>query len=72
MSAQYFSRSLILQSHFGLLDAGRQSPKDRDVASAVAAALSISGGANIIRMHNAVAGKDAARLSDAVLDHGKI
>ena len=40
---------------------------DRDLASAVAASFSISGGANIIRMHDAAAGLDAARVSDAIL-----
>ena len=47
--------------------AGRQVPEERDSASAAAAALSIAGGANIIRMHDVSAGKDAARVADAIL-----
>lgn len=50
-----------------IMNVGRHSPKDRDLASAVAATLSIAGGANIIRIHDAAAGIDAARVSDAIL-----
>lgn len=47
--------------------AGRQVAKERDIASAVAASLCIVGTANVIRVHDAAAGWDAARVSDAIL-----
>jgi len=46
---------------------GRTKADERDTASAVSAAFCIQGGADIIRMHNAAAGWDAARVSDGLL-----
>ena len=46
--------------------AGREAPKDRDVATAAAAALCVMNGANIVRVHNVPAVHDAVRVADAV------
>lgn len=46
---------------------GRRDPKDRDVATAAANALSIASGADVIRVHDVKAGVDAARVADAAL-----
>ena len=46
--------------------AGQTNAAERDYATAAAAALCISHGANIIRAHNVTAAKDAARVADAV------
>jgi dihydropteroate synthase len=48
---------------------GRGDPRDRDVATAAANALSIASGADVIRVHNVRAGTDAARVADALLKH---
>lgn len=47
--------------------AGRDQAKDRDIASAAAAALCVSRGANIVRAHNVAAVRDAVRVADAVI-----
>lgn len=47
--------------------AGQTVAADRDYATAAAAALCVSHGANIIRTHNVTAAKDAARVTDAAL-----
>ncbi|MCL8209377.1 MAG: dihydropteroate synthase [Actinomycetia bacterium] len=41
----------------------------RDVGSAVAGALAAQRGADLVRLHNVVAGRDAARMADAVAAH---
>ncbi|EIE24668.1 putative dihydropterin pyrophosphokinase/dihydropteroate synthase [Coccomyxa subellipsoidea C-169] len=46
---------------------GRDQAKDRDIASAAAAALCVSRGANIVRAHNVAAVRDAVRVADAVV-----
>lgn len=46
--------------------AGRTNAADRDYATAAAAAVCISNGANIIRAHNVGAVKDAAMVADAM------
>jgi len=48
------------------IDAGRTNAADRDYATAAAAAMCISHGANIIRAHNVAAVKDAAAVADAM------
>ncbi|DBA85065.1 TPA: hypothetical protein ACH3X2_005790 [Trebouxia sp. C0005] len=45
---------------------GRANAADRDYATAAAAAMCISRGANIIRAHNVAAVKDAAAVADAL------
>lgn len=45
---------------------GRERAEDRDFASAAAAALCATRGANIIRAHNVGAARDAVRVADAV------
>lgn len=44
---------------------GRQVAAERDWATAAAAALCVTGGANIIRAHNVEAVRDACRVADA-------
>lgn len=46
--------------------AGHKEAKDRDRASAAAAALCVSHGANIVRVHNVEAVRDAVRVADAI------
>lgn len=48
------------------LCAGREAAKDRDIATAAAAALCVMNGANIVRAHNVPAVHDAVRVADAV------
>ncbi|BDA42651.1 Folic acid synthesis protein fol1 [Coccomyxa sp. Obi] len=45
---------------------GHKEAKDRDKASAAAAALCVSHGANIVRVHNVEAVRDAVRVADAI------
>jgi len=45
---------------------GHKDPPDRDVASAVASALAVSAGANIIRTHNVGYTRDAVAVANAV------
>lgn len=45
---------------------GRPNAADRDYATAAAAAMCISHGANIVRAHNVTAVKDAAAVADAL------
>lgn len=47
--------------------AGQTAAADRDYATAAAAALCVSHGANIVRAHNVRAVKDAVRVADAAL-----
>ena len=47
-------------------NAGREAAKDRDVATAAAAALCVMNGANIVRAHNVPAVHDAVRVADAI------
>ena len=49
--------------------AGQAVASDRDTATAAAAVLCASSGANIIRAHNARAVCDAVRVADAVHMH---
>lgn len=44
---------------------GREMPAERDAASAAAAALCVAEGANIVRVHNVAAARDAVRVADA-------
>lgn len=46
--------------------AGHKEAKDRDKASAAAAALCVAHGANIVRVHNVEAVRDAVRVADAI------
>lgn len=46
---------------------GRTSPDDRDLASAVSVALAIERGADILRVHNVTACKEAALLALAIV-----
>ena len=52
-----------------MMAAGHEQAKDRDMASAAAAALCVSRGANIVRVHNVAAVRDAVRVADAVARH---
>lgn len=52
-----------------MMAAGHEQAKDRDIASAAAAALCVSRGANIVRVHNVAAVRDAVRVADAVARH---
>lgn len=45
---------------------GRTEAADRDIATAAAVALSISYGADVVRVHNVAACLDAVRVADAV------
>ena len=49
-----------------VLAAGHEQAKDRDPATAAASALCVSRGANIVRVHNVAAVRDAVRVADAV------
>lgn len=46
---------------------GRKDSKNRDWATASAAALCVHGGASIVRAHNIPAAKDAVRVADAIV-----
>lgn len=46
--------------------AGHRDHADRDVASAAAAALAVSAGANIVRTHNVPFTRDAVAVASAV------
>jgi len=46
---------------------GRSAPEDRDLASAVSVALAIERGADILRVHNVTACKEAAQLTVAIV-----
>lgn len=59
------SVSLIQTQQEGLC-AGIADPQQRDMASAVAAALAVAQGATIIRMHNVKAGVQAATIADLI------
>lgn len=43
------------------------APKDRDAATVAVTALSIAGGADIVRVHNVRANVEAARMADAIV-----
>ena len=51
---------------WSIVAAGHKEAKDRDKASAAAAALCVSHGANIVRVHNVEAVRDAVRVADAI------
>jgi dihydropteroate synthase len=48
---------------------GHDVPAERDFATVAANALAIASGADVIRVHDAQAGVDAARVADAALKH---
>lgn len=56
-----------LWPHSRISRAGLERASERDIASAVASSMCIAGGANIIRMHSAAAGRDAVRVTDGIL-----
>ena len=49
--------------------AGRRVAAERDAATSAAVALCVAGGADIVRVHNVAAGRDAACVADAVCRH---
>ena len=53
-------------TRFGLGFAGQKEASQRDTASAAAAALCVSSGAHIVRMHSVPHATDAVKVADAV------
>ena len=58
-------QQLAAQCPFSMF-AGQKEAIDRDVASATAAALAVSAGANIVRTHNVAFTRDAVAVAAAV------
>jgi 2-amino-4-hydroxy-6-hydroxymethyldihydropteridine diphosphokinase/dihydropteroate synthase len=45
---------------------GKKDPKDRDLASAVASAAAVAGGAGIVRVHNVPLAREVLQVADAI------
>lgn len=63
--AAHLSRHRLLPSHM-CARAGKPAGPQRDWATAAAVAACVGGGADIVRVHNVAAGRDAARVAEGI------